>query len=768
MLLEHPGEVVLREEIRSKLWPGSTVVEFDQSINAAVRRLRDALRESADKPRYIETIPRRGYRFIGQTESCEKAATNGDAAMPGSLAEADSYQAEALASVSGNPPRSQRPWLAVALVSAALLLISAIGAMWYYRHQAPVRWAREVALPKARRLVAAGDYPAAFPLIYEALQVLPKEAELNRIRREISSPIPIRTTPSGAHVYVKPYTDPDSPWLFIGQSPLENFLLPFGHYRWRVTKPGFQTVEAAAGIRGPAITFVLDPVGSAPTDMVHVPAGDSGVFGLSPVHLDDFWIDKFEVTNKQFKEFVDKGAYQNPAYWRNQFVKAGRVLSWEQAMAEFRDTTGRPGPSTWEVGGYPAGHDDFPVNGVSWYEAAAYAEFAKKQLPTVYHWYRAAAQGIYSEILFFSNFDGNGPVAVGSRRGIGPFGTYDMAGNVKEWCLNATRARRYILGGGWNDSRAYYVTPDALSPFDRSSTNGFRCVQYRGPVPDALTGTVERRSNRRLEKPVPDSLFRILLNFYRYDRGELKPVIESSDESGPGCRTERISFNAAYEHERVIAWLYLPRNARPPYQTIIYAPAGAARILSKIDEAEIRRFDFLMRSGRAVLFPVYQGTYERRRFSRPGPRPEREFIQQVQDLRRSIDYLETRADIALDRIGFLGISGGSEMGVIALAQEPRIRAATLAESGLPAGYMPPEIDPLNFAPRVRIPVLMLNGRYDFVRPMDTAQLPLFRLFGSRPNEKRPVWFDSGHMGQPNQYIKETLDWFDRYLGAVVK
>lgn len=108
------------------------------------------------------------------------------------------------------------------------------------------------------------------------------------------------------------------------------------------------------------------------------------------------------------------------------------------------------------------------------------------------------------------------------------------------------------------------------------------------------------------------------------------------------------------------------------------------------------------------------------------------------------------------------------MGVIALAQEPRIRAATLAESGLPAGDMPPEIDPLNFASRVRIPVLMLNGRYDFVRPMDTAQLPLFRLLGSRPNEKRLVWFDSGHMGQPNQYIKETLDWFDRYLGAVVK
>lgn len=63
-LLEHPGRVVLRETIRKKLWPDNTMVEFDQSINAAVKRLRDALQDSAESPRYIETVARRGYRFI--------------------------------------------------------------------------------------------------------------------------------------------------------------------------------------------------------------------------------------------------------------------------------------------------------------------------------------------------------------------------------------------------------------------------------------------------------------------------------------------------------------------------------------------------------------------------------------------------------------------------------------------------------------------------------------------------------------------------------
>jgi DNA-binding winged helix-turn-helix (wHTH) protein len=68
MLLEHPADVVLREEIRLKLWPNNTIVEFDHGINAAVQKLRDALGDSASEPRYVETVARRGYRFLGEVE----------------------------------------------------------------------------------------------------------------------------------------------------------------------------------------------------------------------------------------------------------------------------------------------------------------------------------------------------------------------------------------------------------------------------------------------------------------------------------------------------------------------------------------------------------------------------------------------------------------------------------------------------------------------------------------------------------------------------
>src|SRR5215471_2442090 len=76
LLLEHPGEVVLREEIRLRLWPNNTIVEFDHGINAAIQKLRDALGETADRPRYVETVARRGYRFLGEVERVDGPAAD--------------------------------------------------------------------------------------------------------------------------------------------------------------------------------------------------------------------------------------------------------------------------------------------------------------------------------------------------------------------------------------------------------------------------------------------------------------------------------------------------------------------------------------------------------------------------------------------------------------------------------------------------------------------------------------------------------------------
>ena len=131
-----------------------------------------------------------------------------------------------------------------------------------------------------------------------------------------------------------------------------------------------------------------------------------------------------------------------------------------------------------------------------------------------------------------------------------------------------------------------------------------------------------------------------------------------------------------------------------------------------------------------------------------------------------MDYLETRPEIDRNKVGFYGISWGGALGAILPAIENRLKVSVLALGGFWLAPALPEVDQLNFAPRVTIPTLMLNGRYDFFFPVETSQLPMFRLLGTPKEHKRHKLYDSAHMIPFNEWVKETLNWLDRYLGPV--
>jgi pimeloyl-ACP methyl ester carboxylesterase len=113
------------------------------------------------------------------------------------------------------------------------------------------------------------------------------------------------------------------------------------------------------------------------------------------------------------------------------------------------------------------------------------------------------------------------------------------------------------------------------------------------------------------------------------------------------------------------------------------------------------------------------------------------------------------------------VSLGAIDGVNLVAVENRLRAAVFVSGGFRLERVPPEVEPINFAPRVRIPALLITGRYDFAHPYETAQLPMFRLLGTPEKDKRHDVLESGHVvPRTPPIIKEILDWLDRYLGPV--
>jgi eukaryotic-like serine/threonine-protein kinase len=693
----------------------------------------------------------------------ERALAKNPAARYQTASEIRNDLVTALARLTRPPDSAWRRPAVLAPVALVLAGVAAFG-VWQTMEARNARWARLEAVPEIERTYLSERSMNAVRLARTAERYAPEE--IANVRAAWLD-FRLVTDPAGAQTEVKNYKDMAGAWEPFGLSPIA-VKLPFGYYRVRVTKPGYKTLEVSATEgRSPV---KLTPEADAAPGMVFVPGGPYRA-GVAPVvTLPDYWIDQLEVTNAAFKQFVDAGGYRDAKYWSEPFQDGARVIAFDDAMSRLRDSTGRPGPSTWELGSYPEGQADFPVAGISWFEAAAYAKFTGKSLPTLYHWFRASGTDeIYSDILQLSNFDGKGPVKAGERAGLGPWGTLDMAGNVKEWCANEVLGRaplRYILGGGWNEPSYRFAEEDGQNPWERSDTFGVRLVKNLGATGPAEAPVGRLKPSPASVIPVSDESFAIYRRFYDYDRTPLDSKVESIEDSSPYWRKEKVSFAAAYGNERVPAFLFLPKGATPPYQTVVFFPSGYARAVTSSGALDLGTFEFLIRSGRAVLYPVYQGTYERRAGVQTGPSGARDMqVQWGKDFRRSVDYLETRTDIDQQRLAYYSLSMGAFFGPIPVALEPRIKVAVFLSGGL--RYLAqPEIQPANFAPQVKVPVLLVNGKDDF-GVTAAEQLRYYEILGTPPALKKHIILPGGHVPQDMRGVfREVLDWYDLHLGPV--
>ena len=398
--------------------------------------------------------------------------------------------------------------------------------------------------------------------------------------------------------------------------------------------------------------------------------------------MPDYWIDRHEVTNREFKRFVDDGGYRRAELWREPFQKDGRALTFDAAMSLFRDATGRPGPATWEMGSSVAGQDDYPVAGVSWYEAAAYARWAGKSLPTIYHWSRAADQRLSGDVVPASNFSGKSLLPVGASRRYHPR-RHDRYGRQRQRVVPECD-RREPLHPGWRVERtrlhvqrpgravAVRAEPDSWIPLHQSGSAG-------GSV--SLADSRHRVFSRdpRKATPVSEPVFqswRSLL--YSFDHGDPNVKVESVDDSSREWRLERVSYAAAYGGERVAAYLFLPKNGKPPYQVVVVFP-GANAVYQRSSASVAATLTGSVSSYGAAARCCTPSTRARSSVatpSRTNPNMTASYrdhmVMWAKDVGRSVDYLERRPDIAKDRIGYFGYSWGAEVAPLFLAVEPRI------------------------------------------------------------------------------------------------
>ena len=638
------------------------------------------------------------------------------------------------------------------------------------------REAKRALLPVLQRHVDDRHPVAAFMMARSLQDLLWDDPEFQKIQNQLLSVTSLTDLPPGTIVKVRDSLGDSQNWITLGKTPLIDIEVPQGLLRVRFENPGHVTREYQ--LKNPFAPETdtakyLVPENEQRENMVWV-HGNQDYADKSQKVLQEFWIDRLEVSNAEYQEFVDAGAYTDPDFWSGiTFQKEGKVIAWSEAMELFRDQSEHPGPATWKDGHYPQGMGQFPVSGVSWYEANAYAAFRSKQIPTIHHWKWAASTDQPGITASQNNFASRYPQKCGQALGIGRFDARDMAGNVSEWCWNEDEnGHRYILGGDWESQEYSFSELKVRSPWDRSSVNGFRCSIH--PSKD----TPSEESIAAVHHPPDLNLngerksFDVLKAHYLYDQNiplEPKSIPNpNQDDSKRKYLQETVEINAAYDHERFSLHLFIPRGDTQAKETLIFVPGVSAWEKGspfRAEENRLMRFIIpLVEKGKIVCFPIYKGTYERWRgstisqqFKESPIQARNDYIKVSMDVSRTVDYLLTRDEVDPERLIYFGLSNGAIRGPMCLSTEMRLRAGIL----LAGGYTPwhksrPEIQPYQFTPHVRQPTLMINGSGDQVFPYETAQKTMFRDLGSE--NKKHVLFPADHLPDARDVDEVITKW----------
>ncbi len=213
-------------------------------------------------------------------------------------------------------------------------------------------------------MTAAGKPLAAFGLLEKAQSYLPGDPAIKQLADQNTLVGSITSSPAAATIAMQDYATPEGPWRVLGNTPLSGITVPKGFFRWKISSLAAGEVVEGLPSRK-SMNFALDAQRAAPAGMVPVPADTwtemiDFIGFVGPYKIPPFYLDRLEVTNRDYQKFVDSGGYAKKEYWTEKFVRDGREIPWAEAVAAFHDTTNRPGPAGWVAGHYGEGTGGSP------------------------------------------------------------------------------------------------------------------------------------------------------------------------------------------------------------------------------------------------------------------------------------------------------------------------------------------------------------------------------------------------------------------------
>ena len=475
-----------------------------------------------------------------------------------------------------------------------------------------------------------------------------------------------------------------------------------------------------------------------------------------------FYMDKYEVSNKDYKEFVDANGYYREEFWPIDIMYEGEPISFNDVKTTFVDKANFPSPKDWYQGTYENGKELYPVSGISWYEAYAYAKFRNMSLPSVAEWFYAFDRNRPERALKNANINSynytKSRIESDSENNNGIF---DMAGNVREWVSNNIKDEnsRGILGGSFVDDTYVPFEFYSQNAWNRSSYNGIRLVKKiesdnSGEIfykREKLRNFYENYRTTEKEWDLIESLFMYDKNNINFEHLETSKVIDQEFY----CRSLNITssnFTMPVHH-------LLSDPEIKSKKALIYFPGSNALLRDKITYPTW--MTEMVNSGVDVIFPEYLSTYSRQDgivtdIGNTTMNYRDHLITWVKEVRYAVDYAIQNGY----EPHYFGVSWGGQVGVNILAIEDRFKTGILYVGGISLDDVREEIQPEKYAARIKTPTLLLNGRYDFYFPYQSSQLPLFNLMNLDNNSKRHVVVDYAHYVPTHIVREETLEWIN--------